>query len=183
MAVTAVVLLPFILFGNLMFGIGGGALLNDVAMAGFGGFRGGSAKIAVVASSLFGMISGTAISNVATVGVITIPMMKRTGYRPHIAAAIEAVASTGGQLMPPVMGVTAFIMAEFTGIPYPQIALAALIPSVLYYAALFIQIDLEAGRWGCAVFRAKSSRACAACFPDAGCSWFPWWCWCTRSSS
>ena len=109
MAVTAVVLLPFILFGT---------------------------------------ISGTAISNVATVGVITIPMMKRTGYRPHIAAAIEAVASTGGQLMPPVMGVTAFIMAEFTGIPYPQIALAALIPSVLYYAALFIQIDLEAGKMG-----------------------------------
>lgn len=148
MAVTAIVLLPFILFGNLMFGIGGGALLNDVAMAGFGRFRGGSAKIAVVASSLFGMISGTAISNVATVGVITIPMMKKSGYRPHIAAAIEAVASTGGQLMPPVMGVTAFIMAEFTGIPYAQIALAALIPSVLYYAALFIQIDLEAGKTG-----------------------------------
>lgn len=148
MAVTAVVLMPFILFGNLLFAIGGGALLNDIAMAGFGRFRGGPAKMSVVASSLFGTISGTAVSNVAIVGVMTIPLMKKTGYKAHVAAAIEAVASTGGQLMPPVMGVTAFIMAEFTGIPYPQIALAALLPSVLYYVAVFVQIDLEAGKNG-----------------------------------
>lgn len=148
MAVTAIVLMPFILFGNLLFGIGGGKLLNDIAMAGFGRFRGGPAKMSVVASSLFGTISGTAVSNVATVGVMTIPLMKKTGYKPHVAAAIEAVASTGGQLMPPVMGVTAFIMAEFTGLPYPQIAVAALLPSVLYYVAVFVQVDLEAGKTG-----------------------------------
>jgi len=148
MAVTAVVLLPFILFGNLLFGIGGGKLLSDIAMAGFGRYRGGPAKMSVVASSLFGTISGTAVSNVVTVGVMTIPLMKKTGYKSHVAAAIEAVASTGGQLMPPVMGVTAFIMAEFTGIPYPKIALAALIPSLLYYVAVFVQIDLEAGKMG-----------------------------------
>jgi len=148
MAVTAVVVMPFILFGNFLFGVGGGRLLTDTAMAGFGRFRGGPAKIAVVASSLFGTISGTAVSNVAAVGVVTIPLMKETGYKPHLAGAIEAVASTGGQLMPPIMGVTAFIMAEFTGIPYPQIAIAALLPSILYYVVLFIQVDLEAGKTG-----------------------------------
>lgn len=148
MAVTAVVVVPFILFGNLLFGIGGGKLLNDIAMAGFGRFRGGPAKMAVVASSLFGTISGTAVSNVACTGVMTIPLMKQTGYKSQLAAAIEAVASTGGQLMPPVMGVTAFIMADFTGIPYPQVALAALLPSILYYIAVFVQVDLEAGKAG-----------------------------------
>jgi TRAP transporter 4TM/12TM fusion protein len=148
MAVTAVVLMPFILFGNLLFGIGGGSLLTDISVVSFGRFRGGPAKMSVVASSLFGTISGTAVSNVATVGVMTIPLMKKTGYKPHVAAAIEAVASTGGQLMPPVMGVTAFIMAEFTGIPYPEIAVAALLPSVLYYVAVFVQVDLEAGKTG-----------------------------------
>lgn len=148
MAVTAVVVLPFILFGNLLFGIGGGDLLNKLALAGFGRFRGGPAKIAVVASSLFGTISGTAVSNVVATGTMTIPMMKKIGYKPHIAGAIEAVASTGGQLMPPVMGVTAFIMADFTGIPYPKIAIAALIPSILYYASIFFQVDLEAGKMG-----------------------------------
>ncbi|HGE69791.1 TPA: TRAP transporter fused permease subunit [Candidatus Poribacteria bacterium] len=148
MAVTAAVVMPFILFGNLLFGVGGGELLNNIAMAGFGRFRGGPAKIAVVASSLFGTISGTAVSNVVATGTMTIPLMKKIGYRPHIAGAIEAVASTGGQLMPPVMGVTAFIMADFTGIPYPKIAIAALIPSILYYASIFFQVDLEAGKMG-----------------------------------
>jgi TRAP transporter 4TM/12TM fusion protein len=148
MDVTAVVILGFVLFGNLLFGIGGGKLLTDMAMAGFGRFRGGPAKIAVVASSLFGMISGTAVSNVAFVGPVTIPLMKKTGYKPHVAGGIEAISSTGGQLMPPVMGVTAFIMAEFTGIPYPQIAISALLPSILYYLAVFIQVDLEAAKNG-----------------------------------
>lgn len=148
MAVTAVVVMPFILFGNFLFGVGGGDLLNKIALAGFGRFRGGPAKIAVVASSLFGTISGTAVSNVVATGTMTIPMMKRIGYKPHVAGAVEAVASTGGQLMPPVMGVTAFIMADFTGIPYPKIAIAALIPSILYYASIFFQVDLEAGKMG-----------------------------------
>ena len=148
MDVTAVIILAFVLFGNLLAGIGGGKLFTDIAVAGFGQYRGGPAKIAVVASSLFGTISGSAVANVMVDGWITIPLMKKTGYKAHVAAAIEAIASTGGQIMPPVMGVTAFIMAEFTGIPYSQIAISALLPSILYYWALFIQVDLEAGKNG-----------------------------------
>jgi TRAP transporter 4TM/12TM fusion protein len=112
-----------------------------------GRFRGGPAKIAIVASSLFGTISGSVVANVVSTGVVTIPLMKDAGYRPHVAGAIEAVASTGGQLMPPVMGVAAFIMAEFLEISYAEVAIAAAIPSVLYYVSLFIQADLEAAKY------------------------------------
>ena len=111
-----------------------------------GRYRGGSAKIAVIASCLFGMISGSAVSNVASVGVITIPLMRRGGYPAHVAAAIEAVASTGGQLMPPVMGAAAFLMAEFLQVPYRDVAIAAALPALLYYYALFIQADLLAAQ-------------------------------------
>ena len=148
MSVTATVVLPFILFGCLLQAVGGGAFLVDFAMALFGGFRGGPAKMSVLTSSLFGTISGSAVANVVVDGVVTIPLMKATGYKPHVAGAIEAVTSTGGQLMPPVMGAAAFVIAEFTGIPYPQIALAAIIPSILYYIGIFIQVDLEAGKMG-----------------------------------
>ena len=103
-------------------------------------------KIAVIASAIFGSISGSAVANVMSTGVVTIPMIKRTGYPAHRAAAIEAVASTGGQLLPPVMGASAFLMAEFLYTPYSTVALAALVPGILYYAALFIQADLEAVR-------------------------------------
>lgn len=146
--VTALVVLPFILFGNFLHGVGGGRFLTDLAMGAFGKFRGGPAKMAVVASSLFGTISGSAVSNVVSTGVVTIPLMKRTGYKPHVAGAIESVASTGGQLMPPVMGAAAFVIAEFTGIPYAKIALAAFIPAILYYIGIFVQVDLEAGKTG-----------------------------------
>jgi TRAP transporter 4TM/12TM fusion protein len=146
--VTALVVLPYIMFGNFLQGAGGGKFLTDFAIAMFGSFRGGPAKVAVVASSLFGTISGSAVSNVVTTGVFTIPLMKKTGYKPHVAGAIEAVSSTGGQLMPPVMGAAAFVIAQFTGIPYTQIALAAIIPAVLYYIGVFIQVDLEAGKMG-----------------------------------
>jgi TRAP transporter 4TM/12TM fusion protein len=112
--------------------------------------RGGSAKIAVVASSLFGTISGSAVSNVLSTGVVTIPLMRKAGYKPHSAAAIEAVASTGGQLMPPVMGAVAFIMAEYLNVPYTDVVIAAIVPSLLYYVSLFIQADLEAAREGIA---------------------------------
>jgi len=148
MEVTAVIVVAYILFGNLLAGVGGGEFITNVAIAGFGRFRGGPAKIAVVASSLFGTISGSAVANVMVDGWITIPMMKKTGYKPHVAGAIEAVASTGGQIMPPVMGAAAFIIPEYTGIPYSKVALAALIPALLYYACLFIQVDLEAGKTG-----------------------------------
>ena len=113
-----------------------------------GASGGGQAKIAVTASSLFGSISGSAVSNVVTTGIVTIPLMRNAGYRPEQAGAIEAVASTGGQLMPPIMGAAAFLMAEFLEIPYTEVVTAALIPAMLYYLALFIQADQEAARMG-----------------------------------
>jgi TRAP transporter 4TM/12TM fusion protein len=146
--VAAIIVLAFVLFGTLMFSMGGGAFITDIAMASFGRYRGGPAKIAVVGSTLFGTISGVVVANVATTGVVTIPLMKKIGYKPHLAAAIESVASTGGQLCPPVMGVTAFVMAELLGVPYRQVAIAALIPALLYYAAVFFQVDMEAGKVG-----------------------------------
>jgi TRAP transporter 4TM/12TM fusion protein len=148
LGVAAIIVLSFVLFGNLLFNIGGGTFITNVSMAGFGRFRGGPGKIAVVGSSLFATISGVAVANVATTGVVTIPLMKRIGYRPHVAGAIESVASTGGQLCPPIMGATAFVMAEVLGVPYQHVAIAAIIPAFLYYAAIFFQVDMEAGKAG-----------------------------------
>jgi TRAP transporter 4TM/12TM fusion protein len=147
-AVAATVVVAFILFGNLLTATGGSKFFTDAALLGMGRFRGGSMKIAVLASMLFGSVSGSAVANVVATGVVTIPMIKRDGYPAHKAGAIEAVASTGGQLMPPVMGAAAFLMAEFLQISYGQVALAALMPSLLYYLALFVQADLEAARLG-----------------------------------
>ena len=146
--VAATIVIAFIFFGNILFASGGSAFFTDIALALMGRYRGGSAKIAVTASCLFGMISGSAVSNVASVGVLTIPLMRRGGYPAHVAAAIEAVASTGGQLMPPVMGAAAFLMAEFLQVPYKDVALAATLPALLYYYALFVQVDLLAARSG-----------------------------------
>ena len=142
------IVVTFILFGTLLTATGGSRFFTELALLGMGRFRGGSAKIAVAASALFGSISGSAVANVVATGVITIPMIKKAGYAPHQAGAIEAVASTGGQLMPPVMGAAAFLMAEFLQIPYSEVVLAALVPALLYYTALFIQADLEAARVG-----------------------------------
>jgi TRAP transporter 4TM/12TM fusion protein len=146
LAVASTIVIAFLLFGQLLNTSGGSRFFTDIAMLTMGRFRGGPAKIAVVGSGLFGSISGSAVANVAATGVITIPMIKRSGYPAHKAAAIEAVASTGGQLMPPVMGASAFLMAEFLQIPYSEVVLAALLPAVLYYVALFVQADLEAGK-------------------------------------
>jgi TRAP transporter 4TM/12TM fusion protein len=140
------VVVVYTFFGSALFKSGGSTFFTDFAMALMGRYRGGPAKIAILGSSLFGTISGSTVSNVLTVGVVTIPLMKRAGYRPHMAAAIEACASTGGQLMPPVMGIAAFVMAEFLQVPYADVAIAAVIPAILYYLALFIQVDLEAAR-------------------------------------
>ncbi|WP_417678709.1 TRAP transporter permease [Roseibium sp.] len=148
MSVAATVVVAFILFGTLLGITGGSNFFTDAAMLGMGRFRGGSMKIAVLASGLFGSISGSAVANVVGTGVVTIPMIKRDGYPGHKAGAIEAVASTGGQLMPPVMGASAFLMAEFLAIPYSDIVAAALVPAILYYVALFIQADLDAARMG-----------------------------------
>lgn len=147
-SVASTVVMAFILFGVLLGLSGGSRFFTEAATLGMGRFRGGSMKIAVLASGLFGSISGSAVANVVGTGVVTIPMIKRAGYQPHRAAAIEAVASTGGQLMPPVMGASAFLMAEFLAIPYSDIVLAALVPALLYYLALFMQADLEAARLG-----------------------------------
>lgn len=142
------VVIPFILMGQILSRCGGSEFFTDLARAWMGRYRGGSAKIAVVGSAFFGMISGSAVANVSAVGVVTIPLMKRAGFPATVAAAVEAVGSTGGQLMPPVMGAAAFLMAEVLGVPYASVAVAAAIPAVLYYLALFFQVDLEAAKRG-----------------------------------
>ena len=144
--IVSTVVVIYSLFGAVLFKVGGSSFFTGISMALMGRRRGGPAKIAIVGSSLFGTISGSAVSNVLTIGVVTIPLMKKVGYRPAFAAAIEACASTGGQLMPPVMGIAAFIMAEFLQVPYASVAVAALVPAMLFYLALFIQVDLEAAR-------------------------------------
>ena len=148
MLIVATIVIGFVFFGQALQKSGGGDFFNDLALALMGRYRGGSAKIAIVASSLFGSISGVVVSNIMATGTMTIPMMKRSGYSAESAAAIEAVASTGGQLMPPVMGAAAFFMAERLQVPYSSVAIAAAVPAVLYYLALFIQADLEAARDG-----------------------------------
>jgi TRAP transporter 4TM/12TM fusion protein len=140
------VVIPFVFFGQLLASSGGASFFNDVSLGLMGRFRGGAAKISIMASSLFGSINGIVVSNILATGVITIPMMKKSGFKPEHAAAIEASASNGGQLMPPVMGAVAFLMADFLQISYAEVAVAALVPSLLYYFALFIQADLEAAK-------------------------------------
>ncbi len=146
--ITVIVVIPFVLMGQLLMRSHGSGFFNDIALALMGRRRGGAAKIAVVGSSLFGMISGIAAANAVAVGVVTIPLMKKSGMPARLAAAVEACASNGGQLMPPVMGAVAFVMADFLQLPYKEVAIAAILPSVLYYAALFMQSDLEAARYG-----------------------------------
>jgi TRAP transporter 4TM/12TM fusion protein len=148
LGVSADFVFLFILIAVFVQRLGGGQLFVDLAQSVFGWARGGAAKIAVVASGLFGMISGSTVANAGTCGPITIPMMKRTGFRPTFAAAVEAVGSCGGQIMPPIMGTGAFLMAELLDIPYSRVALAAAIPALLYYVALFVMVDMEAARLG-----------------------------------
>ncbi len=138
----------FILFGALLEVAGGGALLIAMADRVAGRSRGGPAKTAAVASALMGSLSGSAVANVVTTGSFTIPLMRRAGFKPFFAGAIEAAASTGGQLVPPVMGAGAFILATWTNIPYRTVAMAAVIPAVLYYSALIAAIHFRAGRTG-----------------------------------
>jgi TRAP transporter 4TM/12TM fusion protein len=146
LGVAVLVVIPFTILGQLLARTGGAAFFADLAMSGFGRFRGGAAKISVVGSALFGMISGSAVSNVLAVGIVTIPAMVQSGFTRMRAAAIEAVGSTGGQLMPPVMGAAAFIMAEFLQVSYGTVCIAAAIPAFLYYACLFIHVDLESAK-------------------------------------
>ncbi len=147
LGVSASYVMLFVLFGAFMEKSGTGQLFMDFAMSITGHQAGGPGKVAIVSSSLFGTVSGSAVANVMVDGPITIPLMKRTGFRPAFAAAVEAVASTGGQIMPPVMGAAAFVMAEFLAVPYAQVALWAAVPALLYYAAVFFAVHFEAKRY------------------------------------
>ena len=138
----------FVMFGAIYSGIGGGQLFIDFGLRLAGRQRGGAAKTAVVSSGLMGSISGSAVANVATTGLFTIPLMRRAGYGATRAGAIEAIASTGGQLMPPIMGVAAFVMADLQGENYGTIALAGLIPALAFYWSVFLAVDLHARREG-----------------------------------
>ena len=146
LGVSATYVILFVIFGAFLERSGGGQFFMDLAAATTGKTRGGPGKIAVVSSSLFGTISGSAVANVMVTGQFTIPMMKRTGFQPHFAGAVEATASTGGQIMPPVMGAAAFVMAEFTDTPYLTVCKHALLPAVLYYLSVFMAIHFEALR-------------------------------------
>ncbi len=148
LAVAGSYVILFIIFGAFLEKSGAGQFFMDFANSIAGGARGGPGKVAVVSSSLFGTISGSAVANVMVDGWLTIPMMKKTGFKPEAAAAIEAVASTGGQIMPPVMGAAAFVMAEFLGMSYAQVMIAAVIPALFYYGALFAAIHFNAMRTG-----------------------------------
>ncbi|HEV7268277.1 MAG TPA: TRAP transporter fused permease subunit [Falsiroseomonas sp.] len=155
----------FVAFGVVYSAIGGGSLFVDLAARMVGTARGGSAKVAIIGSSLMGTISGSAVANVTATGVFTIPLMRRSGIPAERAAATEAIASTGGQLMPPIMGVAAFVMAELLVIPYAQIALAGLIPALAFYAALFISADLYARRTGLGTIERSAVEAIPPVLP------------------
>lgn len=147
-AAAAQYIVLFVVFAAFLQVSGAGAFFMNFAFGAMGWARGGTAKVALLSSALFGMISGSSVTNVVASGTFSIPVMKRAGYRASSAGAIEAAASTGGQLMPPIMGAGAFIMAEVTGIPYTSIIIAAIIPCLLYYLALYVHIDLEAQKEG-----------------------------------
>jgi TRAP transporter 4TM/12TM fusion protein len=148
LGVSSTFIFLFILFGKFLEVSGAGQFFIDLSVAGMGKYRGGPAKTAIVASSILGTISGSAVANTVTTGAFTIPLMKKTGYKPHFAAAVEAVSSTGGQIMPPIMGASAFIIASYLGVPYMDVAIAAIIPAVLYYFCLYFQVDMRARRLG-----------------------------------
>ena len=148
LSVSASYVLIFVLFGSFMERTGTGQLFMDFAMSLTGHTAGGPGKVSVVSSSLFGTISGSAVANVMVDGPIAIPLMKRSGFPPHFAAGVEATASTGGQIMPPIMGAAAFVMAEFLAVSYAQVVIWAIIPAILYYVACFAAVHFEAKRRG-----------------------------------
>ena len=148
LGVSAAYVMMFVIFGSFMERTGIGRLFMDFALSLTGHTAGGPGKVAVVSSSLFGTVSGSAVANVLVDGPITIPLMKRSGFRPAFAAAVESVASTGGQIMPPIMGAAAFVMAEFLAVSYFQVTVWALIPAILYYVAVFFAVHFEAKRVG-----------------------------------
>ncbi|WP_157842956.1 TRAP transporter permease [Bacillus sp. FJAT-44742] len=145
---AATIGLVFILFGQILIFMRGGDILNDIALFSFGRFRGGPAKGSILGSTFIGSVTGNPVSNVLLTGNVTIPLMKRNGFNSTQAGAVESVASTGGQIIPPVMGIAAFIIAETLGVPYVEVAVAAIIPAFLYYLCLFLQVDFISARQG-----------------------------------
>ena len=146
--VCAKYIVVFIIFGAFLERTGISNFFINLANSIAGASSGGPAKVAVISSALCGMVSGSSVGNTVTTGSVTIPMMKRTGYKPEFAGAVEAAASTGGQIMPPIMGAAAFLMAEYMGIPYGQVALKAILPAVLYFTGIYIAVHLEATKLG-----------------------------------
>ncbi len=146
--IVSTIVAGFIVFGAFLRALGASRFFNELALSTVGFMRGGAAKVAVIASTLFGSISGSIAANVATTGQITIPLMKDTGYEKNYAGAVEATASTGGMFMPPIMGATAFLIAEFLNISYWSVCVAAFLPAIAYYATLLMQVDLEAAKIG-----------------------------------
>jgi TRAP transporter 4TM/12TM fusion protein len=155
LGVAATFVFIFVLFGSFLEGTGGGNFFTELAYALTGRMVGGPAKTAVIASGFMGSVSGSAVANVVTTGSFTIPMMKRTGYKPYIAGAVEAAASTGGQIMPPIMGAGAFLMAEFTNTPYLNIVKIAIIPAIMYYFATYCFVHFRAKKMGIKPLEAK----------------------------
>ena len=144
LSIVCSVVFGFLLMGELLKVSGAGQFLTDLSLSLMGHYRGGPAKVSIVASSIFGSISGSTVGNVMSTGVVSIPLMKKTGLPGYFAAAVEAIASNGGQLAPPVMGATAFLIAEFLDIPYVEVVAAAALPAIIYYVILFAQVDLMA---------------------------------------
>ncbi|MFC1964144.1 TRAP transporter permease [Chloroflexota bacterium] len=146
--VASTIIIAYVTFGVFFVAAGGGKFFINLALSIAGRMRGGAAKAAIVGSALFGTISGSGSANVVVTGTVTIPLMKANGYKPYYAAAVEAIASTGGQIMPPVMGSLAFVMAELLAMPYAKIAALAALPAILYFTSLFTQVDLQAAKQG-----------------------------------
>jgi TRAP transporter 4TM/12TM fusion protein len=148
LGISATIIISFIFFGAILNATGGGQFIIDFSLGLFGHLRGGPAKVATIASGLFGMLSGSSLANVATTGVITIPLMKKAGYKAEFAGAVETVAGSGGHIMPPVMGAAIFVMCQFLNMPYREAIIASALPAVLYYIGVFSMVDLEARKEG-----------------------------------
>jgi TRAP transporter 4TM/12TM fusion protein len=161
LTVSATILFIFLLFGAFLNASGADVIFKNLAVALTGRRRGGPAKIAVIASAIFGTISGSAVANVVSTGAFTIPLMKRQGYRSEFAGAVEAAASTGGQIMPPIMGAAAFLLSDMIGVPYRSVCVAALVPALMYYICLFIMVDVESLRHNLKGMDAKDIPALA----------------------
>ena len=181
MRVAGNILIGFLVFGCALVVTGGGDFFMNFAAALLGKSRGGPAKVAILSSGFFGSLSGSVISNVVTTGQMTIPTMRRAGYPRVYAAGVEACASTGGTLMPPVMGAVAFLMAEFLNMPYAEIVIAAAVPSILFYVALLLQVDCHAAIHGLKGQPAEEIPISGQRSKTDGSTCLVWRCWFTCS--